>query len=97
MHSCGCSLRHVASQEVPDLAAPTPTKSSLILFAFTSHLPPASASVAAGGIATKLPSETNLFPEKRPTRGCRYDKNPATALEFSGPSGLESMVSNYVA
>src|SRR5205807_7368160 len=38
MHSCGCSPRHVASQEVPDLAAPTPAKSSLISFAFTSHI-----------------------------------------------------------
>jgi len=63
------------------------------------HLSPTAAlvSVAAGGIVTKLPSETNLSPEMRPTRVCLYDKTPATAAEFSGRSQLESMVSDYVA
>lgn len=34
MQSSGCSPKHVASQDVPDLTAPTPTKSSLIEFLF---------------------------------------------------------------
>ena len=50
---------------------------------------PVLASIVAGGIITKLPSETNLFSEIRPMRGCRCDKDPATAVESSGPSELE--------